>query len=61
MEVENISIIVDLQLFADDKDAKTEKATPKRRQDARKKGQIFQSREITSALVLISVFLGLKV
>ncbi|HHV97743.1 MAG TPA: flagellar biosynthesis protein FlhB [Clostridiaceae bacterium] len=60
MEVNKINIIVDLQLFAEDKDAKTEKATPKRRQDARKKGQIFQSREITSALVLISVFLGLK-
>jgi len=60
MKDKNINIVVNLQLFADDKDAKTEKATPKRRQDARKKGQIFQSKEITSALVLISVFLGLK-
>lgn len=34
-------------------DDKTEKATPKRREDERKKGNIFQSRDITSALGLI--------
>lgn len=33
---------------------KTEPATPKRRQEARKKGQVAQSREIPSALVLLS-------
>jgi len=32
---------------------KTEKATPKRRQEARKKGQVAQSREIPSVLVLL--------
>ncbi|MGB5986176.1 MAG: flagellar biosynthesis protein FlhB [Desulfobacterales bacterium] len=32
---------------------RTEKATPKRRQEARKKGQVAQSREIPSALILI--------
>ncbi|MDY6986481.1 MAG: flagellar biosynthesis protein FlhB [Thermodesulfobacteriota bacterium] len=32
---------------------KTEPATPKRREEARKKGQIAQSREISSALVLL--------
>ncbi|MDI3309939.1 MAG: flagellar biosynthesis protein FlhB [Thermoanaerobacterium sp.] len=43
-----------LQLFAGEK---TEPATPKRRQDARKKGQVFQSREVTSALVTIAGFI----
>ncbi len=33
---------------------KTEKATPKRRSEARKKGQVAQSREIPSAAILIS-------
>jgi flagellar biosynthetic protein FlhB len=32
---------------------RTEKATPKRRQDARKKGQVAQSREIPSVLILM--------
>ncbi|MDY6880750.1 MAG: flagellar biosynthesis protein FlhB [Desulfatiglans sp.] len=34
---------------------KTEKATPKRREKARKEGQVAQSREIPSVLVLLSV------
>ena len=33
---------------------RTEKATPKRRQDARKKGQVAQSREIPSAMILLA-------
>ncbi len=49
---------INLQLFADD--SKTEKATPKRREDARKKGQVLYSREMASALVLVAVFLGAK-
>ncbi len=32
---------------------KTEKATSKKRQDARKKGQVAQSREISSAMILM--------
>ncbi len=32
---------------------RTEKATPKRRQDARKKGQVAQSREIPSVMILM--------
>ena len=32
---------------------KTEPATPKKRQDARKKGQVAQSREISSAMILM--------
>lgn len=53
-------IRVNLQIFADDS-GKTEKATSKKRSDARKKGQVLQSREITAALVLISIFLSLKI
>lgn len=32
---------------------RTEKATPKRRQDARKKGQVAQSREVPSVMILL--------
>lgn len=49
---------VNLQLFAED--GKTEKATPKRKQDARGKGQVLQSKEANTALVLLFVFLTLK-
>ncbi len=49
----------DLQLFAGGE--KTEKATSKKREEARKKGQVLQSREITSALLLIFIFLAIKV
>jgi len=49
---------INLQLFAADE--KTEKATPKRRSELRKKGNVRQSRELTSALVLLIAFVGLK-
>lgn len=49
---------LDLQFFAGEK---TEKATPKKRQDARKKGQILKSQDITSAIVMLSVFLFLMI
>ncbi len=39
---------------------KTEKATPKRRQDERKKGNVFQSREIGVVFSLLVSFYGLK-
>jgi flagellar biosynthetic protein FlhB len=48
---------LDLQLFAGEK---TEKATPKKRQDARKKGQTAKSQDISTAVVLLAVFLFLK-
>lgn len=48
---------VDLQLFAGEK---TEQATPRRRQEARKKGQVLRSQEITSALVLLLTCLALR-
>ncbi|OEF98622.1 flagellar biosynthesis protein FlhB [Desulfuribacillus alkaliarsenatis] len=50
-------LTLNLQQFADEK---TEKATPKKRQDARKKGQVARSNEINTALVLLFSFLILK-
>lgn len=47
---------VDLQFFAGEK---TEKATPKKRQDTRKKGQVAKSQDVNTALVLLAVFLVL--
>jgi len=49
---------IDLQFFADEE--KTEKATPKKRQDARKKGQVLKSKEINSAVLLLAMFLTVK-
>jgi flagellar biosynthetic protein FlhB len=45
---------IDLQLFAQEK---TEKATPRKQQDARKKGQVAKSAELPSAIILLFVFL----
>lgn len=47
----------DLQLFAEER---TEKATPHRREEARKKGQVVRSIEINSAAILFSTFFVLK-
>ncbi|HEX7058037.1 MAG TPA: flagellar biosynthesis protein FlhB [Bacilli bacterium] len=47
---------LDLQLFAGEK---TEKATPKRKQEARKKGQVAKSQDISGAFILLFSFLFL--
>lgn len=39
---------------------KTEKATPKRKQDERKKGNIFQSREVVAVFSLLVIFYAFK-
>lgn len=44
--------VLDLQFFAGEK---TEKATPKKRQDARKKGQTAKSQDINISVILLSV------
>ncbi|HEY8361836.1 MAG TPA: flagellar biosynthesis protein FlhB [Tissierellaceae bacterium] len=49
-------IKINLQLFSE----KTEKPTPKRRREARKEGQVVQSRELTSVVILFCCFIGLK-
>lgn len=46
---------LDLQLFADgDTGEKTEQATPRRREEARKKGQVFKSADLNSAVILLT-------
>lgn len=47
-----------LQLFSQEK---TEDATPKKKEEARKKGQVAKSVEINSAFVILSAFIALKV
>lgn len=52
----------DLQFFAKDGPGgeKTEDATPKKLEDARKEGQVAKSKELSSALGLLALFLVLK-
>lgn len=49
---------LDLQFFAGEE--KTEKATPKKREDARKKGQVLKSRELNSAILLFMATVSLR-
>ena len=46
-------ISLNLQFFAGEK---TEKATPKKRQDSRKKGQVLKSQEVSAAALLLIMF-----
>lgn len=46
-------LTLDLQFFAGEK---TERATPKKRQDTRKKGQTAKSQEVNTAIGLLAVF-----
>ena len=51
-----------LQFFADEGGAdKTEEATPKKLQDARKEGQVAKSQELSTAVMLFALFVILKV
>ena len=50
-----------LQFFADEGADKTEEATPKKLQDARKEGQVARSQELSTAIMLLAFFLVLKV
>lgn len=51
-------LTLDLQRFAGEK---TERATPQRRREARREGKVPRSTELTSAVGLIAVLVGLKV
>ena len=53
-----MDIKLNLQLFAEGE--KTEKATPKKRKDAREEGQVLQSREITGSFILLICFFTLN-
>ena len=50
--------IINLQLFAEEK---TESATPKKRREAREKGQVAKSKELTTAILLLLTFLTLRI
>lgn len=50
---------MDLQLFASQE--KTEAATPRKREEARRKGQVSKSVELTSAITLLTAFAVLQV
>lgn len=47
-------LTLDLQFFAQEK---TEKATPKKRRDSRKKGQVAKSQDVNTAILLLMVFI----
>ncbi|GAK02039.1 LOW QUALITY PROTEIN: flagellar biosynthesis protein FlhB [Geomicrobium sp. JCM 19037] len=51
-----MSMRMDLQYFTGEK---TEKATPKKRQDTRKKGQVPKSNDVNTAIILLVVFISL--
>lgn len=53
------AIRFDLQFFAQDPD-KTEEATPRRKSEARKKGQVAKSNELNSVVVLLALFVILN-
>ncbi|SFM31997.1 flagellar biosynthetic protein FlhB [Gracilibacillus orientalis] len=53
-----MNLRLDLQYFAGEK---TEKATPKKRQDVRKKGQVAKSQDVNTAILLFFVFIILLV
>lgn len=50
--------VINLQLFAEEK---TETATPKRRREAREKGQVAKSRELITAVLLLLTFMTLRI
>jgi len=53
----NNMYILNLQNFSGEK---TEKATPKKREDARKKGQVLKSKELNSALLLLAATISVR-
>lgn len=56
MKMENMKL--NLQLFSQEK---TEEATPKKKSEARKEGQIAQSKEIGLAAAIVTTFAGLRI
>ncbi len=61
--MEKYLLSYNLQLFAKEGvgGEKTEEATPKKLEDARKKGQVAKSQDIVAAVVLLAFFLTLKI
>lgn len=62
LEENRLLFPLNLQLFANDEGGeKTEEATPKKLDDARKEGQVAKSQELATAVTLIALFGSLKV
>lgn len=61
-EHHDLKLVLELQFFADDGEGgeKTEPATQKKLEDARKEGQVAKSREIANGVGLLALFLVLK-
>ena len=57
----NVLLQMNLQFFAEEAGDKTEEPTTKKLEDARKKGQVAKSKELTNAVELIALFVALKV
>ena len=51
---EIIKLKLNLQLFAQEGGEKTEAATPKRRSEARKKGQVAKSQDLPQVITLLA-------
>ncbi len=61
MDDMNLLLQYNLQFFAkDDGGEKTEEATPKKKEDSRKEGQVAQSKEVVTGITLLALFLSLK-
>ncbi|HBF36653.1 MAG TPA: flagellar biosynthesis protein FlhB [Firmicutes bacterium] len=60
-QVTNLTMLlhIDLQFFAQDPD-KTEEATPRRKSEARKKGQVAKSTELNSVIALLALIVILN-
>lgn len=54
--IEKQLLTIELQFFGAENEGKTEKATPKKREDARKEGQVAKSNELNTAVLLILFF-----
>ena len=48
-----VKYFLDLQFFSAESEGRTEKATPKKKDDARKKGQVAKSTELNTAILII--------
>lgn len=58
MNLYEFEFVINLQLFAEEK---TEAASPKRRREAREKGQVAKSRELVTAVLLLATFLAIRI
>lgn len=58
---ENTKLVLNLQFFSAEGEGRTEKGSPKKRSDARKKGQVAKSIEINTAFLFLAAFSSLKI